>query len=378
MVKYTQFQILDAFCHAMEWEPSQKAIYQKFVDVSVEYMECDAAHLHLLDLSGHFLEHSVFRGDQDDSSQYSITLDKSVGRIALMFENRELIIMDDYEHPNVEDEIPHEALDAGFKSAVSIPLYTSSGVLGILSLIYKTPLPWNYDDHDFLLKIGSVLGLFIERLQMQKKDLELRVLRERKQLSSEIHDNLSQMVSALAIRADIAQDCLSKDDLSGTQRELKEMGSQSRQITKVLREEMLSLRTPAEAIEDLTTTLRSLLQRFEEQWNIDVDLQINCDPTIQISQYAMLQLIRIVNEALQNILRHSRADRVESHVSRRNGHVVITIADNGIGFDQGSVAPERLGIRIMQERAESADGLLTISSGNMGTIITLELPVIRT
>lgn len=376
-MKYSRYQILEAFCQAMEWAAAPDVVYQRFIDVSVEYFECDAAHLHLFDFGGQVFQHSAFHGDETDSLLYSLSLAKNVGRLSFMIENLDLIIMDDYEHPHAQDVIPDVALTAGFKSAVSIPLYVSSGIVGMLSLIYKRPLPWGNSGHDFLLQIGSVLGLFIQRIQMQKKDLELQVLRERKQLSSEIHDNLSQMISALAIRADIAQECLDEGDLPNLQEELKKLGIQSRQITKVLREEMLSLRTTVDSVGSVADTLKSLLDRFGEQWNIQVEIEERHESDSQISQYAMLQLIRIVNEALQNILRHSRASRVNVTTKRRNGHVVITIADNGIGFDVDAVAPERLGLRIMQERAEAADGRLSVESGRKGTVITLELPVIR-
>ena len=247
----------------------------------------------------------------------------------------------------------------------------------MLSLVYKRALPWGEDDWEFLLDIGSVLGVFIQRLQMQKKDLDLRVLRERKQLSSEIHDNISQMASALAIHADIAQECLDDGDVDGAKKELEALGDQSRQITKVLREEMLSLRTPVEVEGNLLAVLEGMLQRFSAQWDVDADLSLDCMEVPPITQYAMLQLIRIVNEALQNVLRHSRATAVRVVILRRACRVRIDVSDNGIGFDPDSVAPERLGIRIMRERAESVDGSLSVRSGLQGTTVSLELPISR-
>lgn len=376
-MKYTRYQILEAFCIAMEWAPDLERVYQNLVDVSVEYLDCDAAHLHLLDIDGVSFQHSAYHDDAFDASYYSDSLTKSVGRLASLIENRDLIIMDNYERPHAEDVIPEESLKAGFRSGVSIPLYSSTGVLGILSLVYKRSLPWKKVQHDFLLQLGNILGIFIQRIQMQKKDLELQMLRERKQLSTEIHDNVSQMISALAIRIDIAQECLIDNDAQGVASQLDELGIQARKITKILRDEMLSLRITVDSGEDLSSSINDILQRFREQWDIDVELQTAYEAPPRISSYAMLQLVRIVNEALQNVLRHARATLVKVVISRRNGHVVIKIADNGIGFDPDAVAPERLGLRIMRERAESADGALYVESDSGGTTITLELPVSR-
>ena len=211
-MKYTHSQILEIFAKAMEWAAEPELVYQRFVDASVECFEADAAHLHLLDINNQSFQHLASHDDLVDASYYSQTLSKNVGRMALIVDKHDLIVVEDYAHPHTDDVIPDAALQAGFRSGVSIPLVSSSGVLGILSLVFKTLLPWDEESRSFLLEVGSIIGIFIQRLQMQKKDLELHLLRERKQLSSEIHDNISQMVSALAIRADIAQECLETGD----------------------------------------------------------------------------------------------------------------------------------------------------------------------
>ena len=376
-MKHSRYETLLAFCEAMSWAINPETVYQQFVDISVEYFECDVAHLHLLDLDGKTFQHLAFHDEQVDPGHYTKSLTISVGRMSLLVESHDLIVMEDYAHPHAEDEIPQVAVDAGFQSAISIPLCSSSGVLGMLSIVYKRALPWKEEDHEFLLQVGSVLGTFIQRMQMQKKELELRVLRERKELSSEIHDNVSQMVSALAIHVDIAQDCLESQDLPALNEKLQVIGDQARKITKVLREEMLSLRTPIESSDSMVTDLEEVLARFQAQWNIAVRLVNHGDTPPVLSQYARLQLVRIVNESLQNVLRHARAHNVEVHISRRNGHALIDIIDDGIGFDVDEVPPERLGIRIMRERAESAEGRLFVQSNCHGSTVRVELPVIR-
>lgn len=376
-MKQTRYQILRAFCYAMEWAVNPETVYQKFVDTSVECFECDAAHLHLLDINGKQFNHRASHDEQVDPNYYSTSLSMNVGRMAWMMENRQIIKMEDYEHPHAEDQIPDAALQAGFQSGLSIPLDSSSGVLGMLSLAYKRPLPWKDSEYDFLLQIGRVLGIFIQRLEMSKKDLELNILRERRQISSEIHDNLSQMISALAVRTDIALECLEDHDLASLRSEIEHLSDQTRQITKVLREEMLSLRSPIELDDDVVSKLQEVIARFNDQWDIPVFFDNRTEQSPALSNYALLQIIRIVNESLQNVLRHSRASEVTVTLQRRNGHVLIEVADNGVGFDIDSVPPERLGLRIMKERAESADGHFAIASSLKGTKVLLEFPVIR-
>ena len=246
----------------------------------------------------------------------------------------------------------------------------------MLSVVFVDELPFAEDDFDFLLEIGRILGTLVQRVQMSKKDLELKVLKERKQLSSEIHDNISQMVSALAIRADIASSCLDEGDLDALDSEIDAISMQARRVTKVLREEMLSLRTPIEGAGDVGADLAEILDRFESQWGIGVLLTVRDGEGIVVSEYVRLQLARIFNECLQNVLRHSRATQVQVVIGRKNNRVLISISDNGIGFDTASVAPERLGIKIMRERAASAGGKVSVASGSQGTTVFIEMPVV--
>ncbi|MBO4353014.1 MAG: GAF domain-containing protein [Eggerthellaceae bacterium] len=376
-MKYSRYETLYAFCQAMEWAADTETVYQRIVDASIEYLECDSAHLHLLDIDGQTFVKHAFYIDSTLADLVNRPIAMNVGRMAKLFKTGDLIIMEDYANPHVEDEIPPAALEMGYRSAISIPLNSSSGVLGMLTVVYRRELPWAEDDHEFLLEIGRVLGMLVQRVQMSKKDVDLQVLRDRKQLSSEIHDNVSQMASAVAIRADIAQACLEDGDYEGLSNELEYVADQARQLTKVLREEMLSLRTPIEGPGNVEENLRSMFARFKKQWGIPVRLESHCDTPVYVSEYVHLQLSRIVNECLQNVLRHAQANAVSATLDRKNGNVFISIRDDGVGFDVGAVATERLGIRIMRERAKSAGGKVAVVSGSQGTTVFIEMPASR-
>ena len=377
-MRHSHYETLLAFCEAMEWASDWETVCQRLVDVSFEYFECSVTHLHLLDLTGKSFDHLASHEEQAAPDYYTRSLSAQVGRMGWMIENRDLIIMEDYEHPHAEDVIPPVAIQAGYRSAVSIPLCSSSGVLGMLSIVYKTPLPWkSEEDREFLRQIGAVLGTFIQRIQMQKKDLELRVLEERKQLSSEIHDSISQMASALALHADTAQECFDDGDMASLHRELEVLGDQLRQMSKVLRDEMLSLRTPLLDSGDVEEVLADILERFRSLWDVEARLHGKLEEPLLLSGPTRLQLARIANESLLNVMRHSRARHVDVYLSSRNGRGFVDIVDDGVGFSMADVAPERLGIRIMKERAESVGGSLEVVSEGEGTAVRLDIPVIH-
>ncbi|NTU89175.1 MAG: hypothetical protein HGA54_04610, partial [Actinobacteria bacterium] len=226
----------------------------------------------------------------------------------------------------------------------------------------------------YLLGIGRVLGVLVQRVQMSKKEAELQILTERKRLSTEIHDNLSQLISTLAINVDTALISYEEGDNEAVHTDLERLEGVTRRIMKVLREEMLSLRTPLERDDGLLEGIRDCLARFEDQWSIETKLDIHVAEPIAVSMQTALQLMRILNECLSNTLRHAEATCVHVTLEEDSRHLSFIIQDNGRGFDLSSVAPERLGIRIMQERAAAARGKLTIMSSEQGTIVCVDIP----
>lgn len=374
-MRYDRFEILAAFCEAAEWASDPDLVYRKMVRTAARYLECETSHIHLLEFDGYNLMRCASYFDPSvESTEEHMSLTADVGRMASLVNSADLIVMD-YLHPHDQDVIPDRILEVGLQSGVSIPLDTSSGVVGMLTLGYNRAFPWSEEDHDFLLELGCALGALVQRIQMSKKDLELQMLRERKRLSSEIHDTVSQMVSALAIHADIADECLDEGDVAGAGKEIGVVANQARKITKILRQEMLSLREPIEGEGDLEEDIAGILQRFESQWGCTVSFSKVGDAETVVSEYVRLQLSRIVNECLQNVVRHARATSVEVTLQRESGSAVLEIADDGIGFDPSSVAPERLGIRIMRERAASIGGSVSLESGDQGTTVSIKAPI---
>ena len=365
-MKHSRYETLYAFCQAMEWAADPETVF----------LECDTVSLHLLDIDGKTFVRHAFHLGTDLADTIMRPVNANVGRMKMLIETGDLIVMEDYARPHAEDEIPARAVELDFRSAISIPLSSPSGVLGMLNVVYRDALPWEDGDRAFLLEIGRALGVLVQRVQMSKKDVELQMLRDRKQISSEIHDNVSQMTSALAIRADIALSCLEDEDYEGLSEELESVAEQARQVTKVLREEMLSLRTPIDGPGDVEENLSNVFNRFRTQWGIPVRFESRCAGRVFISEYAHLQLVRIVNECLQNVLRHARASSVAATLDNKNGNVLISIRDDGVGFDVDAVASERLGLRIMRERAKSAGGVVTILSGSQGTTVFIDLPAL--
>ena len=372
-MKCDRYDTLLKLCYAMEWAIDADAVHQRLIDAISECFRCDAANLHLFDADGKTLvRHAAYDGQLPKVQEVS-RINLTMGRMPSVIEGRNVVITD-LDHPHVDDEFPDTMLAAGFKNVVTFPLISSSGVLGVLSLVYRESQAWSDDDVKFLLEVGSVLGTFIQRLQGAKKELDLRILHERKQLSGEIHDTLSQMVSTLAIRADIARSCHEDGDDDKLSSQLDMLSDQARVVTQVLRGEILSLRASLGEMSSVYDCLAGCLSRFKEQWGLDTQLVADGTVDYIVPEYVGLQMERIVSECLQNVLRHSHAEHVVIIVEGSNGQVHVTLRDDGDGFDVDAVPPECLGIRIMRERAETAGGSMAVVSSGAGTTVLIDLP----
>ena len=88
-------------------------------------------------------------------------------------------------------------------------------------------------------------------------------------------------------------------------------------------------------------------------------------------------MFRIAQEALQNALRHAAAERIEVRLEDGGGRLVLTVADDGRGFDPSApvLRSRRLGLTSMEERATELGGQLTVRSRpGEGTTVRLEVP----
>ncbi|MFM7859356.1 MAG: sensor histidine kinase, partial [Flammeovirgaceae bacterium] len=85
------------------------------------------------------------------------------------------------------------------------------------------------------------------------------------------------------------------------------------------------------------------------------------------------QIFRIIQEAVQNVLKHARAKNLTIQLFNRSQRLVVSIEDNGNGFD-ASQTPKGLGFTNMRARVEALGGLLDVSSSPSGTVVLVEVP----
>jgi signal transduction histidine kinase len=216
------------------------------------------------------------------------------------------------------------------------------------------------------------------------RQISQRVIRtqedERRRISRELHDELGQSLTALRLNIEVAQHSLPKRASPKLARSIEEAGRLVARVHETTHNLALDLR-PA-MIDDLglVSTLHWEFDRYEQLSGQTVDFETDLvegllQPEMEISIY------RIVSEALTNVYRHANASQVRVMLLRLKDSVVVTVEDDGIGFNsvgrlKSPTKRESLGLVSMKERAELLGGRLqVISDVGRGTKIQAEFPL---
>jgi PAS domain S-box-containing protein len=194
---------------------------------------------------------------------------------------------------------------------------------------------------------------------------------ERKLVAYDIHDGFVQSViaavmhlDALGTDKDVKPATLAK--LAAPVRLLRDSIEEARRMISGLRPPILDEQGLVAAIEYLINERSVQGTRIIFEHTVDAD---RLDGVVEGS------LFRIVQEALSNIYRHSRAAEASIKLSSRDERLLIVIEDSGVGFDPANVSGRQFGLRGMRERANLLGGTVTIRSApGEGTRIEVEIP----
>ena len=201
---------------------------------------------------------------------------------------------------------------------------------------------------------------------------------ERGRVALELHDNITQLLSALAFRSETLLKKLSPRDAPAKReaRALREMlGQTAEEVERISR----NLRPSVLDHLGLDAVMRETSAEFTTRTGVPVKLA-GVPLRERLPVDAELTLYRILQEALKNVEQHARARHVTVGLSQDAAGVRLTIIDDGIGFDSNrhpaaSNGVRGLGLLSMHERAAYVHGTLTIKSGlRAGTEIEVRIP----
>ncbi|MFC1992306.1 sensor histidine kinase [Chloroflexota bacterium] len=244
-------------------------------------------------------------------------------------------------------------------------------------------ITWIMQGYNLTLLIIYTLFSFVSATVPYRINLNIRrrierdaIIDERRRIGREIHDGVAQSLSYLNLQTKLVSDAVSSHKTEQALTGLED-------ILKTVQDTYEDVR---DSIDQLSTEVRNLplipvLRNYSREFGQKNSIEFKFDASKafpQISPVAELQLLRIAQEALNNVRRHAQATMVAVKLEHNGQSVEMTVKDNGQGFnpvDPVDLPPGYHGLTIIKERAEELGGSATISSApGEGTEVMVSLP----
>ena len=277
-----------------------------------------------------------------------------------------------------EKKVHHQffAKDLGL---IVVPLQYQGKTLGVYNLFVQKDIYESKNNEDYrelFTSIGRHLGMAIAKARLDEESTKLSIIQERNRLAYELHDSLAQTLTSIRYQVRVLDEILHQDDEATTWQQMERIENTVDEANTELRSLIHHFQAPIRQ-QALVPAVQDIVKRFRAESDIHIFFQHTIKEPINLSDKYHLEVVRIIQEALNNIRKHSEANVARIMIRRlANGHLQILIEDDGIGLKQNSnqAKPgEQIGLNSMKERASriKADYTLESEPGE-GTRIILE------
>lgn len=271
------------------------------------------------------------------------------------------------------------------KSIIGIPLNVKGKIIGVIEVIDKQSGEFSHDDFESLVSIGCQAAIGIENARLfqvvsEEKNRSIVLLGElRKKLARDLHDGPAQALAAITMNIDYVKKLVSKNS-AGIIEELESLRLLSSRTMRDVRNLLFELRPLMLETQGLVPTLQSLINRLQEPEGLKFHLRSD-DSIDRLDRNLENSVFSIVQEAVNNTIKHAKAENIWIKVACREGLLLVSVEDDGQGFDLGKVQANyesigSFGLLNMRERASLAGGSFTITPiPGRGTTINIQIPV---
>jgi signal transduction histidine kinase/ligand-binding sensor domain-containing protein len=216
------------------------------------------------------------------------------------------------------------------------------------------------------------------RRRMRVLETEHKIHIERERISRDLHDNIGAQITYIVSTLDFLSFRLDKQTPVENRQLIQELGLNARQTMDQLRETIWAMNQPALGLEEFVQKLRNFAQRAgsSASMHIQIDHQENA-PGITLASAQVLHLYRIIQEAVNNALKHAQASHLSISFTHEHKTLLIVIRDNGCGFNEKQNHEGHYGLANIRTRAAEIGATVDIhSQPNKGVSITVRLPFV--
>lgn len=221
-----------------------------------------------------------------------------------------------------------------------------------------------------------------ERAERDLRNLSAKVLRiqdeERRRFARDLHDGVGQILTGALIAVSQASSC-SEPLPTGCQSGLREVEDLLQQAVREVRTVSHLLHPPLLDESGLFSAVRWYAEGFSKRSGLKLRLELD-EQTHRFGQDVETGLFRIIQEALTNVHRHSKAEAVQIKITARKGRLMLSIKDDGKGIPADALATtangsQGVGLSSMRERSALLGGTFKVETDSSGTLIVVSVPI---
>ena len=262
--------------------------------------------------------------------------------------------------------------DMPIRSWMGAPLVVSDQAIGVLTVVSSNISQYSADQGRMLQAFATQAAIAIEHARLYQRAQSIAIDAERQRLARELHDSVTQELYSLTLMTNGLKLLAEKGELEQVRTGLQDLQALTKQALRDTR--LLTHQLRPSLLKDLglIAALQHRLSIVEQRAGVKATFTVAGD--LNLSPVVEEHLFQIAQEALNNALRHARANRVQVDLVAQDGTVALTIRDDGVGFDPAQ-APSGLGLGHLAERAGIIGGQLTLQSQpGEGTTVEVRLP----
>jgi two-component system, NarL family, sensor histidine kinase DevS len=341
------------------------------------------AALGILDSNRERLERFITLGVDQETRRRIGHLPEGRGVLGILINDpKPLRLADVGEHPRSFGFPEHHP---PMQTFLGVPILIRGRAYGNLYLTEKRSGHFDEADEESVVILAEWAAIAIENVRSVAEDRLRRTMeaseQERRHWARELHDETLQGLGALRV---LLASALRRGSAQGLSRAVSEAVDELAAEIDKLRALITELRPAALDELGLTAAIEALAERSAATGGLEIRSEVTVDgegeSANRLSPEIESMVYRLVQEALTNIVKHARAERVDlriaaADIAAADGSITVEIRDDGIGFDPAGVTAG-LGIAGMRERLAMVGGTLEIvSSPGLGTEIRAKLPV---
>jgi PAS domain S-box-containing protein len=272
-------------------------------------------------------------------------------------------------HPEVDDRAAPTSWDAKYRALLAVPILVEDETYGAMLLYFADLHPFSDEERNLASLYAEQVALAIDNARLRAEAMEVAAVRERSRLARDLHDAVTQTIYSATLVAEALPKVWERDPAEGL-RNLYKLRQLVRGALAEMRTLLFELRPTALITADLGELIMQLGDALTGRTRIPVEVDVKGDA--DIPEEVKIAMYRITQEAFNNVEKHASAQQVRILLDYSPQYLRLEINDNGRGFDPTAVKSDRMGLRIMQERAQGIGATLEVESqAGKGTRISV-------